>query len=325
MERCIASTRSNARSRSWPLAVATAGSASSGTGSRPVPGISAVRIARAPLAHRSSATGLEAEEPHRRTPGRSSRWQLGTGCVPRCSMRLVWVCLTVWCAFLACTGQPAPRGLDGGGLLDPVGGTPSDAGADPDAGTLGPGPSDAGNSADAGAPAEPDAGAAPPDAGIPDAGPPPRPDAGVPDAGTTPFDLGETTWRSLLDPSLSRFYRWLPSRGRNRDPESVFRMEGDVLHILGLPATGQAKDFGYLASWDEFHDYRLRLEQKWGTQTFAPRKNQPRDSGLLYHLHLPDQIWPRSVEFQIMEHAVGETWMLSGTCLLYTSPSPRDS
>jgi hypothetical protein len=142
-------------------------------------------------------------------------------------------------------------------------------------------------------------------------------DAGVPDAGPPP-DLGETRWTSLLDPSLSRFYRWLPSQGRNKDPEGVFKMEGDVLHILGLPTTGKSKDFGYVATWDEFHDYRLRLEQKWGTATFPPRQNQPRDSGLLYHLHAPDQIWPRCVEFQIMEHNTGDTWMLSGTGLTTT-------
>ena len=166
---------------------------------------------------------------------------------------------------------------------------------------------------DAGAP---DAGVPPtPDGGRPDAGPPP--DAGVPDAGP-PVDLGETTWKSLLDPSLSRFYRWLPSNGRNRDPEGVFRMEGEVLHILGLPTSGKPKDFGYLATWDRFHDYRLRLEQKWGTETFAPRKNQPRDSGLLYHLLTPDQIWPTCVEFQIMEHSTGDMWMLSGTGLTTT-------
>jgi hypothetical protein len=198
------------------------------------------------------------------------------------------------------------------------------------------GSSDAGSpTGDAGAPGAdagmPDAGLddagspPPPDGGTPDAGPSPRPDAGMPDAGTPPVNLGETTWKSLLDPSLSRFYRWLPSSGRNRDPESVFRMEGDVLHILGLPATGKPKDFGYLATWDELHDYRLRLEHKWGTQTFAPRKNQPRDSGLLYHMHLPDRIWPRSVEFQIMEHAVGDTWMLSGTGLTTTVADARAS
>ena len=139
------------------------------------------------------------------------------------------------------------------------------------------------------------------------------------------LDLGETTWKPLLDASLSRFYRWLPSRGRNWDPEGIFRMEGSVLHILGLPATEQSKDFGYLATWEEFHDYRLRLEQKWGTRTFAPRKNQPRDSGLLYHVRPPDQIWPRCVEFQIMEHNVGDTWLLSRTGLTTTVADVRTS
>jgi len=130
--------------------------------------------------------------------------------------------------------------------------------------------------------------------------------------------LGETSWTPLLDDSLSRFYRWMPSRGRDNDPEGIFAMDGGTLHVLGIPATDEEQDFGYVATWDEFHDYRLRLEQKWGTATFPPRQNQPRDSGLLYHLHAPDQIWPRCVEFQIMEHNTGDTWMLSGTGLTAT-------
>ncbi len=258
-------------------------------------------------------------------------------------MRVVLICVALSCGVTACsggaafTGSPDDAGTasvsDAGGTGSADGGSaPPDAGPVPDGGP--PPPSD-GGTVDAGSPSPHDAGVPdagplpPPDAGVPDAGPLPPPDAGVPDAGPLPppdagvpdagtIDLGETTWYPLLDASLSRFYRWLPSRGRNNDPERVFKMEGDVLHILGLPETGKAKDFGYLATWDEFHDYRLRLEQKWGTQTFPPRKNQPRDSGLLYHLHTPDQIWPRCVEFQVMEHNTGDTWMLSGTGLTTT-------
>ncbi len=125
--------------------------------------------------------------------------------------------------------------------------------------------------------------------------------------------LGETTWKPLLDASLSHFYRWMPSRGRNDDPEGVFRMEGDTLHVLGLPPTDEPKDFGYLATWADFNNYRARVQQKWGTETFAPRKDQPRDTGLLYHLRGQDQIWPQCIEFQVMEHNTGDLWMLSGT------------
>ena len=80
------------------------------------------------------------------------------------------------------------------------------------------------------------------DGGPSDGGPS---DGGEDDLGSI-GPLGETTWRPLLDASLSHFYRWMPSSGRNNDPEGVFRMEGlgvtlfnevegDHFTILGLP------------------------------------------------------------------------------------------
>ncbi|HUM12508.1 MAG TPA: DUF1080 domain-containing protein [Myxococcaceae bacterium] len=144
-------------------------------------------------------------------------------------------------------------------------------------------------------------------------------DAGQPDGGTDVGflgaigPLGETSWTPLLDASLSRFYRWMPSQGLNSDPQGVFRMEGDTLHVLGIPPTDREEDFGYLATWADIGNFRARVEQKWGTATFAPRKDQLRDSGLLYHLRGEDQIWPQCIEFQIMEHNLGDLWVLSGT------------
>ncbi|HZX42796.1 MAG TPA: DUF1080 domain-containing protein, partial [Myxococcaceae bacterium] len=105
----------------------------------------------------------------------------------------------------------------------------------------------------------------------------------------------------------------MPSQGLNSDPQGVFRMEGDTLHVLGIPPTDRDQDFGYLATWADLGNFRARVEQKWGTNTFAPRKDQPRDTGLLYHLRGEDKIWPQCIEFQIMEHNTGDLWMLSGT------------
>src|SRR5262249_23710981 len=59
-------------------------------------------------------------------------------------------------------------------------------------------------------------------------------------------------------------------------------------------------------------NYRARVQQKWGTNTFAPRLGQLRDSGLLYHLRGPDQIWPQCLEFQLMEYNFGDVWLLAG-------------
>ncbi len=243
-------------------------------------------------------------------------------CTPhQATMRALLVCLALSWTLWGCTGSMRPAGSDAGVSAPDAG--PSDAGAVPDVDGGAP-PPDAGP-LDAGMPQASDAGSTPPDAGHPvDAGAPPPPDAGThpPDAGTPPpdagvvsFDLGETRWTPLFDASLSRFYKWLPSKGRNNDPDGVFRMEGDVLHILGIPANGLPKDFGYMATWDDFGDVRVHVEQKWGTATFPPRLNQPRDSGLLYSMRGPDQIWPQCLEFQIMEHNVGDTWMLAGTGL----------
>ncbi|MGZ6097305.1 MAG: hypothetical protein ACXWLL_02850, partial [Myxococcaceae bacterium] len=71
-------------------------------------------------------------------------------------------------------------------------------------------------------------------------------DGGTVDAGVLGRigPLGETSWKPLLDSSLSHFYKWMPSRGRDSDPQGVFRMEDDTLHVLGIAPTDQEQDFG---------------------------------------------------------------------------------
>jgi len=149
--------------------------------------------------------------------------------------------------------------------------------------------------------------------GRPDAGD--GSDAGPGDAGLLGGigPLGETSWTPLLDDTLSRFYRWMPSKGRDNDPQGVFAMDGGTLHVLGIPPTDQEQDFGYLATLEDIGNYRARVGQKWGTNTFAPRQGMLRDSGLLYHLSGGDQIWPQCIEFQIMEKSTGDLYMLAGT------------
>src|SRR5262249_20702541 len=91
-----------------------------------------------------------------------------------------------------------------------------------------------------------------------------RPDSGGPsDAGTLPDGgsflgpigpLGETSWTQLLDPSLSNFYRYLPSQAFNADTRGVFQMDGGILHVNGLGETDVEQDFGYLATWADLGD-----------------------------------------------------------------------
>jgi Domain of Unknown Function (DUF1080). len=102
--------------------------------------------------------------------------------------------------------------------------------------------------------------------------------------------------------------------GLNRDPEKVFTVEnqdgGPVIHISG-------KYWGGIITTQEFENYHLRLEYKWGKKTWPPRLNATLDSGLLYHCAAPsaDAVypWPRSIEFNITEHDTGEFWSVENT------------
>jgi hypothetical protein len=106
--------------------------------------------------------------------------------------------------------------------------------------------------------------------------------------------------------------------GLNLDPEKVFTVkqqdsdsQSGMIHISG-------QYWGGIITTQEFANYHLRLEYKWGDKTWAPRVNEPRDSGLCYHCVGPlaaDPVypWPRSLEFNIARHDVGEFWSVDHT------------
>lgn len=92
------------------------------------------------------------------------------------------------------------------------------------------------------------------------------------------------------------------------DPKGIFKVEDGVIHISG-------EEFGGLTTDDEFENYRLKLEFKWGTKKWPPRDKVVRDSGILVHCVGPDKVWTKSIECQIQEHDCGDFWMVDGTTL----------
>ena len=107
---------------------------------------------------------------------------------------------------------------------------------------------------------------------------------------------------------LHNFDTFLKTTGLNSDPNGVFRVENGLIHISGT-------EFGYIITKQEFHDYYLRAEFKWGEGTFAPRAGQARDSGILYNIQGEQKVWPRSIEFQIVEGGTGDFWLTDGAAL----------
>jgi hypothetical protein len=107
---------------------------------------------------------------------------------------------------------------------------------------------------------------------------------------------------------LNGFDTFIKGPGLNSDPEHVFTVENGVIHVSG-------KEFGYIITKNDYKNYYLRAEFKWGEGTYGVRAGQARDSGILYNIQGPNKVWPRSVEFQINEACTGDFWMTDGAAL----------
>ena len=116
---------------------------------------------------------------------------------------------------------------------------------------------------------------------------------------------------------LSGFYTWLPRFGRE-DPDRVFSV---VDRIDGAPAIRvSGKHFGGLVTRDEYENYHLVVEFRWGLATWGERGDRARDSGVLVHCQGPDGSsdkdskgpWMASVEAQIIEGGTGDIILVRG-------------
>lgn len=108
----------------------------------------------------------------------------------------------------------------------------------------------------------------------------------------------------------------LPAPGVNNDPHKVFTVTkkdgAEVIRISG-------EDFGGISTTDEYHNYHLQVEFKWGELKWAPRADDKRDNGVLYHAVGPvdtgDEFWMRSHEFQVEETDCGDYWGVQGASM----------
>lgn len=108
--------------------------------------------------------------------------------------------------------------------------------------------------------------------------------------------------------NLNQFDIFLRSTGLNNDPTHVFTVEHGVIHVSGT-------EMGYIVTRNDYQNYYLRAEFKWGEGTFGSRQGKARDAGILYNIQGPNKVWPRSVEFQINEGCTGDFWMTDGAAL----------
>lgn len=118
-------------------------------------------------------------------------------------------------------------------------------------------------------------------------------------------------WDSYLGPRYDTLAHAFAGEriGLNNDPDKVFSVvsqDGEsVIRISG-------EHFGCIVTKEEYGNYHLQVQFKWGQQRYVPRKKSKRDSGILYHSHGPNGVgwffWMAAQEFQIEEGDCGDYW-----------------
>ncbi|MDD3789424.1 MAG: DUF1080 domain-containing protein [Petrimonas sp.] len=103
--------------------------------------------------------------------------------------------------------------------------------------------------------------------------------------------------------NLDGWYTFLKGKGKNVDPNNVFTVKNGNIVISG-------EEFGCITTDEEFENYKLTVEFKWGGKTFAPRADRARDSGVLLHSVREDGgsdgTWMHSIEAQVIEGETGD-------------------
>lgn len=124
---------------------------------------------------------------------------------------------------------------------------------------------------------------------------------------------------------LTGFYTYLHDH-KYDDPSKVITVHDGLIHVSG-------EEYGGFATRQEYGDYHLVCEWKWGDKTWGARKTKSRDSGILLHCVGQDGAvgghWLESQECQIIEGGCGDLLMVKGknqpslTCEVRTGPDKQ--
>lgn len=121
-------------------------------------------------------------------------------------------------------------------------------------------------------------------------------------AAQEPPGAGETV-QLFNGRDLDGWYTFLKGRGRDADPKGVFTVKDGVIRISG-------EEWGCITTEDEYENFHIVVEFRWGELTHAPRVENARDSGLLVHSTGEDGayggVWMYSIECQMIEGGTGD-------------------
>ena len=130
---------------------------------------------------------------------------------------------------------------------------------------------------------------------------------------------GVTRIRLFNGRNLDGWYTYIKEKGKNTDPLNVFTVKNRIIRISG-------EEYGCITTNDEFENYKLTVKFKWGDQTYPPRTDKTRDSGILLHSIGEDGAssgtWMYSIECQIIEGGTGDFIVVGDGSSKYSITSP---
>lgn len=124
-----------------------------------------------------------------------------------------------------------------------------------------------------------------------------------------------TGWNTYIGPDMNDSGKFITGEpiGLNKDSRKVFT----VVNVNGenlIRISGE--NWGAISTVQEYENYHLQLQFKWGELKWGQKKNKHRDSGLLYHsvgkYGADYGAWMRSQEVQIEETNTGDYWGVAG-------------
>ncbi|MXV49724.1 DUF1080 domain-containing protein [Pedobacter sp. HMF7647] len=158
----------------------------------------------------------------------------------------------------------------------------------------------------------------------------------------------DDAWENLLDKNLSKWSMYQSYRHKNgysgkmptdeqgqpikpigygKNEANVFTVKIEdgqpILHISG-------EIYGCIFTKQDFENYHLTAQVKWGTKKWEPRLNEPMDSGILYHSQGEAGVdyfrsWLLGQEFQIMENGTGDWWPIASAGVSVHAEKRKDS
>jgi hypothetical protein len=124
------------------------------------------------------------------------------------------------------------------------------------------------------------------------------------------FTDAQSAIKLFNEKNLEGWYTYEPETGKHTNATDLFSVEQNMIRLFGNKA-------GYLMSEQSFRDFKLTVEFRWNIDTTFIRKNNTKNSGVMYLVptETPDVLWPKGIQFQIKEGSTGDFILLQEVTL----------